>query len=129
MSMTIGGLLAQLKRANPDSQVFFDFARLVPTVVSSWRGIYSEPALGWGELGYGDGKISKAPTVAELIAALNEAISGFEYSGWKGGKYRYTERSPLHIDKIGECTNTEIASVRLPSYEEGFVVIKTEFEE
>jgi hypothetical protein len=104
--MTIDDLLYDLRKAKPDAVVMFDFCNCAPTTIGSWRGIYAEPALGWIATGY-SGK-GKTPTVADLIAELERAIDGREYTGWKGGEFRYTGSDTLHIDNNGESTNTEL---------------------
>ena len=119
--MTVGQVLEQLRTAKNDSVVYFDFADCAPTTVDSWRGIYADPAIGWTPTGYsGDGK---APTVASLIGELEKAIDGRLYTGWKGGDYRYTENSTLHVDNSGDYSQTEI--VRIED-REWCVIIHTE---
>lgn len=107
--MTIDDLLYDLRKAKTDAVVMFDFCNCAPTTVGSWRGIYAEPALGWIATGYsGNGK---QPTVADLIAELERAIDGREYTGWKGGEFSYNGRDTLHIDNAGDWTNTELVRV------------------
>ena len=109
MSMTINELLNELKKAKQGATVVFDFCGCFPTVVDSWRGIYAEPAIGWGKLDYV--KFDKYPTVANVIAELEKAIGGRFYTGWKGGDFSYTGNSQLHVDNPGEYTITELARV------------------
>lgn len=111
MSMTIGEVIAALERApEPDVNVYFDFGGLRPTTVESWRGIYAEAALGFGESG------PESATVASLLAELYKAIDGRKYMGWKGGEYRYSKRTPLHIDNQGEYSCTELMDVEVTNY-------------
>lgn len=102
--MTIGELIDALKIVSPDARVLFDFCACRPTVVRSWRGVYAEAALGWSST-------EPAPTVAELTQRLEQATDGRVFSGWKGGDYRYTRSTTLHVDNQGECTDTEIRAV------------------
>jgi hypothetical protein len=93
MSKTIGWLIGELEKSKPETLVEFIPFRLVPTSVQSWRGVYSEAALGYSA------GIMK--TAGELLANLKSAIDGREFTGWKGGDYTYTENTPLHIDNPG----------------------------
>jgi len=106
--------------------VIFDFCSCVPTKIDSWRGIYAEPAIGWEPTGYSsktkDRHFVKV-TVDALLIELKHAISGVEYTGWKGGEFLYDGDSILHVDNPGDCTNTEISAVKELSY---YVVLCTE---
>lgn len=106
MSMTINELLNELKKAKSDATVVFDFCDCFPSVVDSWRGIYAEPAIGWGVLDYVE--FDKYPTVANVIAELEKAIDGRPYTGWKGGDFSYTGENKLHVDNPGRYTLTEL---------------------
>lgn len=111
MTMTIGQILDKLRTADPNARVHFDFCGTTPTTVSSWRGIYAEPAIGWAPTGYTEHAI-KAKTVGELIFELEQAIlPDMPFGGWKGGTYHYNLTSPLHVDNLGDCTDTEICAV------------------
>jgi len=121
--ININELLAILRAApKPDGRVYLDFARCVPTSVESWRGIYAEPALGWKPGGY-SGSVKEYPTVASMIAELEMAIDGREYTAWKGGEYSYNGSETLHIDNPGDCTNTEIVRVEVKEW--GEVILHT----
>jgi hypothetical protein len=111
--MTIGEVLDALKKAKPDVYVRFDFGGVVPATVDSWRGIYSQAALGFE----GGDYAAKPVTAAELTQRLEEAIApGAEFVGWKGGEYRYHRDTPLHIDNRGCCTNTELTRVQVDEW-------------
>lgn len=107
--MTIDELLHDLKRAKPEAEVRFDFGGCAPTTVASSRGDYATPALGWCATSYSGG--GKAPTVAALVAELEMAIDGREYTGWKGGKYTYTPRHTICVDNPGDWTSTQLVRV------------------
>lgn len=126
--ITTNELLAILRTApKSDGRVYLDFCRCVPTTVDSWRGFYAEPALGWEVAGYYSGSVKEYPTVASLIAELEKAIDGREYTGWKGGEYTYNGDETLHIDNPGDFTSTEIAHVEFK--ECGEVVLHTATED
>lgn len=122
--MTIAELLQDLKRAKPDAEVIFDFGRCAPTTVASSRGDYSQPALGWCATGYSGG--GKAPTVTDLIAELERATDGREYTGWKGGEYTYTPQHTICVDNPGDWTSTQLVRVE---DQEWRVVLHTRMEE
>lgn len=105
-TLTIGEVIAALESASPDAPVRFDFCGLMPSTVDSWRGIYAEAALGFSVFG-------ADATAAQLLKNLREAIDGREFIGWKGGEYRYTSGTPLHVDNPGECTYTVIDRVEV----------------
>jgi len=108
--MTIRELIDELLQNTPDAKVYFSFGDCVPTTIDSWRGAYSEPALGWAPSGYsGDGK---APTVAALIEKLEKAVGPYShYHGWKGGEFQFTDNQTLRIDNPGDSTDTVVDRV------------------
>lgn len=108
--MKIKEVLATLRIANPEAKVYYGFGYLFPTTVNSWRGIYAEPALGWSE---SHGIVRTPPTVAALIAEIENAIDGREFTGYKGGEFSYTEDSTLHIDNYSEYSSTEIYRIEV----------------
>ena len=121
--MDIKTIKKYLAAAKAETPVYFDFCNCVPTGISSWRGIYSEPAIGWSPTGYsGSGE---APTVKDFLDELGVATSGKIYTGWKGGGYSYNEDDTLHVDNRGESTNTEIISVEIGEYQ---VILHTRYE-
>jgi hypothetical protein len=121
--MTIGEVIDALKEADPTLNVWFAFGRMVPSTVDSWRGIYADAALGFE----GGEYASKAVTVMELLNRLEAAIApNAEFTGWKGGTYRYDRKTPLHIDNPGCCTNTELTRIEVS---EDDVILHTERED
>lgn len=111
-TLTIGEVIDALKKADQTANVYFDFCGIAPTTVDSWRGIYAEAALGFVDTGrYGD-----SPTVASLVSELEKAIDGREFTGWKGGEYRYSRSTPLHVDNPGCCSYTDIERVQNLGY-------------
>ena len=121
--MKIGQIKSQLKNANQDINVYFDFCRCVPTFVRSWRGIYAEPALGWEAERYGGDTVNK--TVAQVLEELEKATDGRKYTGWKGGGFSYNDNDILHVDNAGECTNTEIVFIEINEF---YVILHTKLD-
>ena len=132
--MTLNELIRQLSTIparddGSEKMVYFDFCGTFPTTVSSCRGIYAEPAIGWAGCGRWhsserDNKL-EAQTVASLLAELRGAI-GKTFAGWKGGDYTYNGSEPIHVDNPGEYTSTEIVGVEDLGWR---VVIHTRSEE
>lgn len=50
--MTLGALIALLEQFDPSWKVVYDFAYCTPTKLASYRGDYSQLALGWRPYGY-----------------------------------------------------------------------------
>ena len=119
MTMTIGEVLDKLAKQNPKAEVYFDFCAFIPTEVFSWRGIYAEAAIGYRKEG-------PRVLVPQLIQAINKAIDGRTYGGWKGGEYRYSRDTPLHVDASGESTDTDIVDI---TGNDAYVVLHTKFSE
>ncbi len=115
--MTIKEILNALDEAKPELRVIFSFCRCIPTTVDSWRGSYSEPAIGWEPTGYsGNRPAIQYPTVETFKKELKDSLDKI-YGGWKGGEYSYDEDSILHVDNSGDCTNTEITRVEIGDFE------------
>lgn len=103
--MTLGRLIELLKAKPQDVSVSFDFCRVYPTTVDSWRGIYAELALGWTE-----GYEGRCETVGALVKELESAV-GRTFTGYKGGDYVMDADTPLHVDNYGMASNTDIVAV------------------
>jgi len=112
--ITINELIVRLENVSDKNKpVYFGFCGCVPRRISSWRGIYAYPALGWAATGYDNGGVSiEAPTVAELIASLKAGLSE-SHEGWKGGTYWFSGDEPLHIDNPGDYHCTAITAVEI----------------
>lgn len=111
MTMRIGEVLSGLRKCRQELRVFFDFCNRFPMRVGSWRGNYCEAALEHGPCVYTNPRITRPPTVAELIERLEDSIDGREHAGWKGGEYAFTDRTPLHVDNPGVCSHTDITGI------------------
>lgn len=121
-TLTLGQIIDALEKAPPFARVMFDFCDLAPTDVRSWRGDYSELALGWADL--------SELTAHVLLPRLKDSV-GESFEGYKGGTYLMTRDTPVVVDNWGACSNTTIASVDVEGAdpdEEGFtgrVLIRT----
>ena len=103
-TLTLGGLIVLLEQRDPTEPVVFDFCGMQPTRLGSYRGDYSELALGHAP------SSPNGPTVSPLLAILRSAI-GETFTGWKGGSYRMHAGTHLWVDNPGEASGTSIVGV------------------
>lgn len=101
-ALTIDQLKKKLENFLRDRRVVFSFGSASPTVISSYRGNYSQPSLG-----YKDGSI----TVGELLTELDAVLRGRSHMGYKGNEYTYSGNQILHVANWSYCTDTFIADV------------------
>ena len=77
--------------------VRYDFPDMYPTNLDSWRGIYAELALGYGD---------KELTLYDLLKDCKAAV-GKTFEGYKGGKFKIGKSTPIwvsnycHSDSVG----------------------------
>lgn len=101
--LSLGEFIDALKREDQGFSVRYDFGGLVPDLSpASYRGYYEDLAVGFSD---GD-----APTVAELVAALESAI-GKTFCGYKGGDYRMDRNTTLWVANHGESSDTAIVGL------------------
>jgi hypothetical protein len=130
-TITVGELIEKLKAIDLSEDdrepvVEFDFGDARPTgYIASWRGVYSEMALGYEAYDYAyDGK----PTISELISNLESQI-GEQRTGWKGGQYTINSNSPLWVANSGSGSHTAIVDVIRPLWSIVIVTKNLEIEE
>ncbi len=115
--LTLGVLIEEVERAGikkedgEEKDVQYDFGTAIPTTLDSWRGAYDELALGYKLTGYDNheehmSEIRAGAFLAELKSAL-----GKPFTGWKGGDYTMTEKTPVWVANPGDAGNTGIISV------------------
>lgn len=115
--LTLGGLIDKLKQCDPDALVFYNFCAYRPHGINCYRGDYSHLAIG-----YFRGSDCKVSEVLSLLAyALCTPLTGY-----KGGEYKMTTRTPVWVDNGGECSDTAIVDVLNLG---GRVILVTEFKE
>lgn len=78
----------------------------------SWRGVYSELTLTWGD---------KDVTVADVLADAESAV-GATFTGYKGGEYEMSGRTPVWADDYGLCSYNALMGASLV---DGVVVLAT----
>jgi hypothetical protein len=86
--------------------VRFDFGGFVPTDFRSWRGSYSEFAIG-----YAESKWEDRPTLGAFVGDLRRCV-GAVYPGWKGGEFVMSRTTPVWVANAGESGNTGVTGVR-----------------
>ena len=117
--MKLGTMINILKTMPQDKQVLYDFCRMRPTTLDSYRGYYDQLALGHT-------LDSKAIFVRDLIKEL-ESADGATFHGWKGGDFTMCLETEVWVDDPGEATSTVIDDVLYDGY--WAVIITTKNEE
>lgn len=115
--LTLGQIIEKLEKCglthgekDEPKQVQYDFGTAIPTTLDSWRGDYSELALGYKLSGYDSEEHFAETTVETLLSELKSAI-GKEFTGWKGGNYIMNEDTPVWVDNRGNAGNTGIIEI------------------
>lgn len=125
-TILLGELIAQLEKLPADGEINWAFASLPITAVDSWRGVYAELALGWGENRRRDQPALR--TVGELLQNLRAAV-GRTFEGYKGGQFTMGLGTPVWCDNYGEYTQTRIVSVLAASQSTNTYVLHTCFDD
>lgn len=113
--LTIGQLIERLKQVKDKSAyVRFNFGHMRPKQIESWRGSYSELAIGYSEEG-------EKESVSDFIGRLKKCI-GETFCGYKGGNYIMSENTPIWVANHGEAGDTAVFGVSDHNF---FVVIET----
>ena len=117
--LTLGQLIARLKKEDADDTVQFDFGGLSPTHFGSYRGCYEDLALGFTE---DSCSASRATTVGELLKRAEQCI-GATFTGYKGGEYTMGDHTGVWVANPGGSTGTGLMGV---VYREGIVILTTD---
>ena len=115
--MTLGEIIATLKRKDQDRSVTFGFDYARPSGVGSYRGYYEDLAIGY--------KRGAECTVATLLLMLQD-IDGKTLTGWKGGDYIMDSDTILWMANPGESCGMAIVDVVETPYQ---IWLKTELAE
>lgn len=107
------------KEYDHEAKVVFDFEYLYPTGIDSWRGIYAELALSFGERD--EGKM----TVTQFRDVLKTCI-GKTFTGYKGGDFEMSKHTPVWVANYGNSGNTAVIEIVDNEYE---VIIMTGYRE
>lgn len=109
--MRLGELIDALGHEEPKAQVRFDFGT-PPDRLASWRGVYAQLTLTHG---------TKPVTVSTLLADAQRAV-GRSFEGYKGGRYRMDEETPVWADDYGDWDERCILAL---DRDDGAVIIRT----
>lgn len=104
--MTIGELI-DLCDKNPDKNFKFVGTDVGPQELSSWRGVYSLPAIEYDE---------NLKNGSELSAQLTEDL-GKEHYGYKGGEFTYYEYDEFYVANYGSSEEIKVFGVQIESDE------------
>lgn len=103
--MTLGEMIAVLKRKPAGAFVYFDFVHFRPSGdVHSYRGYYEQFAIGYTNEG-------ENVTAGGLLAKL-EAACGAEFYGYKGGSYTMYSDTPVWVANHNESGGTAVVDIR-----------------
>jgi hypothetical protein len=117
--LSLGEFIDKLKKLPKEAVIQFDFGGSVPTEFESYRGYYSELALGFtGEYGI------TMPTVKRLLE-LAEAAVGDTFQGWKGGDHEMSRETSLFVANPGNTSDTFIKDVR-KKYDDWYEIVTEE---
>lgn len=101
--MTLGELISTLKRKDPEAGIAFDFVYFRPKGLHSYRGDYSQLAIGYTNEG--------ECKVGDLLKLLEDAV-GNDFTGYKGGEFTMSERTSVWVANPSEAGRTAIVDVR-----------------
>lgn len=111
--MRLGAIISALEAANPDARVEFDFGGFEPTGIDSYRGYYSDLAIGFGE--------HSGLNAGQLLRELQDA-NGKTFEGYKGGDYVMDTDTPVWVANHGRSHGVAIVAVEAQSWR---VVLRT----
>ena len=104
--MTLGQLIEQLEKMNPDSGVICSTdTSMVFTTFDSYRGYYDDLALGYITKDYHEeGKNDEIHTVKDFLAEAKSCL-GKTFYGWKGGEFIMGANTPLWVAHSGHTSD------------------------
>lgn len=111
--MNLGDLIATLDGFPKDAPIRYGWGKPVGRF-TSWRGRYDELTLM-------PGNAEEERTVGDVLADARAAV-GATFTGYKGGEYVMTERSPVWADDYGDCDYRAITGVQVQN---GVVTLST----
>lgn len=101
---TLGRFIAELDSLPKDIPVFITRLLLVPSDFRSYRGDYSQLALGYETM-------ASDVSVGELLRKAHEA-NGSYFEGYKGGRYIMSAGTPLYLSLWGYSSDRAITGVK-----------------
>lgn len=107
--MTLGEFIKELEKCSPNSKVYIEPFGFIPTDFNSYRGYYSNLALGYTVRDYSGNET--VITTEQLIKKAKDCI-GKTFIGWKGGEFKMNKHTPLWISNIGNCSDIAIKEIK-----------------
>ncbi len=116
--LSLGELISQLSSIDMSDNpgIKFNFGKMVPWCLSSWRGAYHELAIEplelqqWLRMPINKGKDSYKRLAKDFLEGLKSAV-GKTFEGYKGGEYVMFEEAPLWVANWGEATHCAVVGV------------------
>jgi hypothetical protein len=100
-AMRLGAIIDALSAARQDASVQFDFGGFEPSDVKSYRGYYSDLAIGFSDNGL---------DLPSLLNELRQADGG-TFEGYKGGDYRMSRDTPVWVANYGNSHGVAVVAV------------------
>jgi hypothetical protein len=118
--MRLGQLVDELKKFNLNYPVVTKYYGETVNLgdISSYRGYYDHVAL--------VPTTNDFNTVGTLIAQLEEALNGKEFTGYKGGEFTYNSKTPVWASKWGNASQLKVTGL---TYQDNQIWINTFLEE
>lgn len=115
---TLGQLIDALEKRAQEQRVIFDFCRVQPGRLVSYRGYYRMLAItpNFAAFHYDNERYNKPITVAELLAELKAAI-GATFVGYKGGDFVMSRDTWLWVDEPDQSTGTAVLGLEDDKFE------------
>lgn len=118
-TIKLGEMISKLENLPQEAKVRFDFFDYIPDDFGSWRGVYSELALG-----YKRRKNGKELSAKDFLEYCRRQI-GSTHQGWKGGLFEMDKNSEVWVDNDGEYWGLPIRDI---VFDGESVIIKTKKE-
>jgi hypothetical protein len=119
--VTLGALIDALegRKFREDGKprhIRYDFGNLLPSTLDSYRGFYSELALGFEDYDSRAKRLKhpcsmdEYPNVVELLTKL-KAANGETFFGWKGGEFTMNSETAVFVANRGDATQCGITDL------------------
>jgi hypothetical protein len=115
--LTMGELIAALRRKPADSPLRMDFDYFRPVCVGSYRGFYEDVAISYDR--------ETEVTVGTFLEHLESKLSS-EMTGYKGGTYDIDEGTAVWASNYGDAASVAVVDVEPVGC---YIVLRTKFVE
>ena len=99
--MTVGHVLAALKRLDHDGNIQFDFGGFYPYGLNSYRGYYEDLSIGYG----------RDPMTVKQFEALLLGAIGRNFVGYKGGEYEMGKSTFIWVDDHSSANGVGLVGI------------------